>query len=127
MNTIKAIQILSRRMTKASTQEREAFNYLIDYIAGNKDDQILSNERFEKLYIYLYGEFIKHYETTVFDPIPQTELNRILDQPLSLIIQKFVDTINMGEMYQDPSGKTAKWDYETTAENLRSMVVKQLG
>lgn len=126
MNTTTAIQILSRKMTKASGQEREAFNYLIDFIGGKHKDIIRDNQLFGKLYIYLYGEFIKHYQTTVFDPIPQKELHRILDRPIKTIVEEFVDTINTGEMYQDATGKTAKWDYEGTADNLRVMVNKAL-
>lgn len=126
MNSTEAIQILSRKMSKASTQEREAFNYLIDYISVKHREVILDNQHFGKLYIYLYGQFIKHYETTLFDPIPQKELHKILDTPIRNLVTNFVNDINTGEMYQDASGKTATWEYEQVAENLRVMVNKAL-
>jgi hypothetical protein len=126
MNSTKALQVLHRKMTQASREEREAYNYLIEYVASKHKDVIIGNQLFGKLYIYLYGQFIKHYETTLFDPIPKKELHRILDRPLKTIVEEFVDIVNMGELYEDSSKNVATWKYEQIAENLRVMVNKAL-
>lgn len=126
MNSIKALQILSRRMAKASYQEREAFNCLVDFVGQKQKIALIDNQLFGKLYIYLLTKFIAHYQCTVFDPIPQTELHRILDRDLRSLVVDFVDTLNMGENYQDASGQTAKWQYDEVAENLRTMINKAL-
>lgn len=129
MDISKAVQHLRRKVglnKYSSDYDKECMQAVIDYVNKKQIENIVDNQLFGKLYIYLYGQFIKHYQTTVFDPIPQKELHKILDKPVRVIVQEFVDAANESELYQDATGKTATWEYEQMAENLRVMVNKSL-
>ena len=107
-------------------EDIDAMNEIIEYVDRKEKQQLVDNQLFGKLYIYLYMEFIKYYKTTVFDPIPQVELNEILDKPIKAIVSDFKDALNESELYISMDVKkdaTSKiWDYEEVAENLRVQV-----
>src|SRR5690606_2760931 len=107
---------------KAPEWEKEAFNAVVDYVGEKENKSLADNKHFAKLYIYLFGEFLKHYQCTVFDETPQKELQRILKSPGNLLVTEVMNAMNTGELYRDPSGKTAKWEFDEVANNLMAMV-----
>lgn len=131
MNMNKAISRLTWRFKTnkpflPSQEDINALNDVIEYVGVKEKQQLIDNQLFGKMYIYLYMEFLRHYETTVFDPIPQKELHKLLDKPLKAIVSDFVGVLNTNELYISTdlkkSVKSKIWDYNEVAENLRIQV-----
>jgi len=82
---------------KATQKDADAINEIIEFVESKHRQQLNSNELFAKLYITLFGELLKYYNCSVFDPTPQKAINKILDTPIEVIIQKFIDKANITE------------------------------
>ena len=82
---------------KPTPKDIEAFNEVAEFTEAKLKQQYNDNQLFAKIYITFYGELLKYYDSTVFDPIPQKALNKILDTPIETIIQKFLDKANLQE------------------------------
>jgi hypothetical protein len=100
MNIQKAAKRLTWRFNdnrtfKPNQNDAEALNQIIDYINKKEKQQLIDNQLFGKLYIYLLDSFISHYKTTEEDSIPQKELHRILNATGKTLIQKFTDNRNL--------------------------------
>lgn len=76
---------------KPTAKDIEAYNEIVEFTESSLKNQYNDNQLFAKLYIYIYGEFLKYYEGTVMDNIPQKELHRILDKPIEQLINEFID------------------------------------
>lgn len=86
---------------KATDKDIEAFKGIRDFVVRKNENQINNNQLFAKLYVYVYAQFLEKYNATVFDPIPQKELNKMLSKPLDLFIQSFTKNINESDMYEN--------------------------
>jgi len=86
---------------KPTPKDIEAFNEVAEFTETQLTKQYNDNQLFAKLYISFYGELIKYYDTTVFDNTPQKALHKILDTPMELIIQKFIDKCNLQEQTKE--------------------------
>jgi hypothetical protein len=71
-----------------------AYNAFVEYHDKTNKQQLSDNLHFAKLYIVYYGELLKYYKSSVFEEIPQKELQKELDKPLDRIISEFVDKHN---------------------------------
>lgn len=143
INTIKkAVETLSWRVEhgiKPGDTEKECINFIVDFVNITSKENLKQNELFAKLYIWSYSQFLKKYSATVFDPIPQKELNKMLAKPIESFIEAFRVDLNTMEQYQSfikngipithPQLMTDEerekieiitdvWDYETVKENL---------
>ncbi|HET8736224.1 MAG TPA: hypothetical protein VFM69_06480 [Pricia sp.] len=83
---------------KPNENDIAAYNRLVDYVNDTKRSYVVDNILFTKLYIFCYGEFLRHYEATVHDKIPQSELNRILAMGVNEIIERFRTTANLEQL-----------------------------
>ena len=152
MTITKAIERISWRFKnhiKSNKTDQEALNAVVSFVNTKHKKQLQDNEMFAKVYIFMYAYFIKHYNTDIFDSIPQKELHRYLNQPLESIIERFKDRLNEQEMesmfrekgikIKHPATETKKkredtlkkftrkdfddvWDYETVSEHLETMI-----
>ena len=112
---------------KPTKVDIEAFNAVKNYVVEKEKQQLIDNQLFGKLYIYLYGEFVTYYKASVMDDIPQKELHKLLDKPLKMVVESVRDRINLYEMdYHMKKNKNLKeyseLDYDELADNLRIMV-----
>ena len=71
----------------------ESLNCILNWINNQKKDTLKNNQLFAKLYILGLTNIIRHQETTIFDPIPQKELSKILDYPLSSFYKSFTEDL----------------------------------
>lgn len=143
INTIKkAVERITWRMSngwKSNDTDIEAINFIVDFVNITSKDNLKQNELFAKLYIWSYSQFLKKHNATVFDPIPQKELNKMLSKPIEIFIEAFRQDLNTTEQYQsfvkngipitNPQLMTDEerekieiitdvWDYDTIKENL---------
>ena len=103
MTPEKAIQHFHFKLTKvwdATESDIKAFESIKNYVIENQKKTINENQLFAKLYVYLYGQFLNYYKATVFDNIPQKQLNQVLETPLEQIIENFRKQLNESELYQ---------------------------
>lgn len=73
---------------KANENDVEAINKIIEYVNCKEKEQFNSHELFSKLYIHVYADFRRKYAT------PIKELHQLLEQPLSVHIQRFTSKLN---------------------------------
>ena len=103
MDFKKAMQRIGWRLQqpnfKPNNEDKQAYNSIIQIIENQQKEQFKNNELFAKLYIHVYGKFISHYKTTVLDPIPRKELHKILEKPISHLVDKFTQEMNDSELY----------------------------
>ena len=105
----------------------EAYNTIAEFIEEKEKKQIIDNQLFGKLYIYLFGEFVNYYKASVFNNIPQKELHKLLDKPIRQIVEEVKDRLNFIEMEACMKEKNNLDDYtpieyEEIAENLKAMI-----
>ena len=131
MNIDRSLKRLTWRFktTRPFTPDQEdinALNELIEYVGKKEKQQLIDNQLFGKLYIFVFGEFIRHYDATPQDVIPQKELHKILDKDLRTIVNEFVDKVNNAKLAhvtnENDLGDYLPTTYEEVAGNLRVMV-----
>ena len=79
---------------KANENDIEAYNTIVDYVKEKQSKQIQDQELFAKLYIHVYGQFLIHYNSDIFNQEPKKELNKILFRDISDSISEFNIIIN---------------------------------
>ena len=103
MDFKKAMQRIGWRLQQApfkpNNEDKQAYNSIVQLIENHQKQQFENNELFAKLYIHVYGKFISHYKTTVLDVIPRKELHKILEMPISHLVEKFTQEMNDSELY----------------------------
>lgn len=77
-----------------------ALNGIIQWVNDQRKITLNQNHLFAKLYIYYFNEYLDKYQASVFSDIPQKELSKLLDTPLQLFYQAFVDSLNQNNIYQ---------------------------
>jgi hypothetical protein len=98
-NALKHFEWKFKNHWKPTQKDVDAYNTLYKYVKDTSEKQLKENELFAKLYIFLYGEFLVYYRQTVFDKTARKELNRILDTPMSEIVERFVKIANDQETF----------------------------
>jgi hypothetical protein len=86
---------------KANENDIEAYNTIVDYVKEKQSSQIINQELFAKLYIHVYGQFLIHYNSDVFNQEPKKELNKILFRSLDDCISEFYTLINQIKVDRD--------------------------
>lgn len=105
----------------------DAYNFIVEFVDKKQKQQLIDNQLFGKLYIYVFGQFMTYYKCSFDSVIPQKELHKLLDKDLRLILSDVIDKINISDMeYHLEKEKTLEGfknaEYEEVAENLRIMV-----
>lgn len=104
INTIsRAIGRITWRMQngwKPNKIDMDAINYVINFVNRQQKKQFNDYQLFAKLYIHVYGQFLKHYKATVFDKIPEREVHMILEKSIEDTIERFKNGLNASEMYE---------------------------
>ena len=86
---------------KATESDIKAIKQIAEFTEDKLKQQFADNQLFAKLYITFYGELLRYYNATVFDKEPQKALNKILDTPIEILIEKFVDKANLIEQTKE--------------------------
>lgn len=101
----KAVQRIGWRIQeghfKANENDIDAFNTIVRYVESNQKQLLKDQELFAKLYIHVYGQFLIHYNSDVFNQEPKKELNKILDKSLSETISVFHSLLNQIKIDRD--------------------------
>lgn len=79
---------------KANEKDREAFNAIVEYAEREEERNFQSNPHLAKLYIYLYTEFLRHYDCTVYEPHAEKAIQYILKADLATLVDNLTYTIN---------------------------------
>jgi len=98
-NAIKHFHFKLSNTWKPTEKDVQAFDTLRDLVNDNYGKQTQDHALFAKLYIFVFSYFLDRYKTTVFDPIPQKEVHKLLDAPLWTIIRRFTQKLNESELY----------------------------
>lgn len=142
MTIKKAIEHFEFKLSKVwkpTELDLDAYNTLVEFTEDKLKQQYNDNQLLGKLYITFLGELIKFYDTTYDDKTPQIALHKILDTPMELIIQKFIDKCNLQEQTKEHRKKngikhpklvdTSDIDpfaealtYDEAVENLTTMI-----
>ena len=72
-----------------NNEDKSALNCVLEWINREKEDRLKDNIQFAKLFIYIFNQNIRHYETDVLDSEPQKQLSKILDTPIELFYEAF--------------------------------------
>lgn len=123
---------------KGNDTDQQALNTIAEFVNDKHKQQLKDNELFAKAYIFMYAHFLKHYDTDIYDAIPQKELHRYLDQPIERIIERFKQRLNERELEDRCKAKGVEvthprinradidysdaWDYETVKDNLEIQI-----
>lgn len=100
MKLKQAFNRLSWRITSLKNKNQtdiDALKTVAEFI--DKTDKLNDYQLFAKIYVTFYGELLQYYKTSVFDPSPQKDLHRLLDQSWERTVEKFVKKANDMEVY----------------------------
>ena len=103
MTQDKALNRLHWRFTqgkafKPNQNDANALNLVFDWIARQKEINVLNSELFAKLYIYNLNQNINYHKTSVFDNTPQKDLSRILSYPIEYFYQSFHKSLHHNQL-----------------------------
>lgn len=90
---------LSGNGWKANERDMEAFNHIVDHITNDYKEVVNENENFAKLYIYLYIEFLRYFDCTVYEKHPEKTIQRILKRSMDVLISDLTYTVNQQNLY----------------------------
>lgn len=130
MNLSESLKRISWRFSKGNftpnKKDVECLLEVIEYVENKEKQQLINNQLFGKLYIFVLGEFIRYYEATPDSEIPQKELHKLLDKDLRTIVSEFVDKVNNAKLAHVTNENDLKdytpMQYEEAATNLRVLV-----
>jgi len=83
---------------KPNKQDVEALNCFFNWINQQKKESLTDNSLFAKLLVYVYTLKIRENQTHALDDIPQKEVSKILDSPLSVIFQSFKSDLHLNQI-----------------------------
>lgn len=123
---IKHIQWRFGNFQKLNISEKdiEAINSLIQFANDQISENIHNNQVAYKLYLNEFIEQMKRYKATVFDNIPQKELNRFIDKPLEWHEQRFTDFLNDSEVDMVTDGLGAEHIKDLSRETVDDYIRK---
>lgn len=132
MNISKSIQRLKWRFTSGkqflpNENDIEALNEIIEYCGIKEKQQLIDNQLFGKMYIYLYWQFMIYYKCSFVDEIPQKELHKLLNKDLRTLINDVLDCNRLSELElhikKESSLNGFKVDgYKEIADNFKIMI-----
>lgn len=79
---------------KANQADLDALNGIIEYANNEEERNFRSNPHLAKLYIYLYTDFLRHYDCTVYEPHAEKAILHILKADTATLIENLTYTIN---------------------------------
>ena len=120
---------------KPNQNDIEALNSVLGWIGSQKKINVLNQDLFAKLYIYKLIEFLKMYDTSIFNEIAQKELSQVLDMPLEAFYDRFYNdlihnqikriTLKKGVTLEDFKVKFTKEKVKAKLEHMVSEAVTQ--
>lgn len=90
---------------KANQMDMDALNGIIEYANKEEERNFMSNEHFAKMYIYLYGEFLRYYDCTVYQTQPEKAIQHILKADLAALLENLTYTINEQNLHVELKDK----------------------
>lgn len=92
---------ISRGGWKSNQTDLDALNGIIEYANNEEERNFRSNPHLAKLYIYLYTEFLRHYDCTVYEPHAEKAIQYILKADLATLVDNLTYTINQQNLYSE--------------------------
>ncbi|BFP41172.1 hypothetical protein FGF1_20170 [Flavobacteriaceae bacterium GF1] len=77
-----------------------AINKMVDFINLRQKQDFANHKYLINLYAFLLGYFIKKYNTTISNPLPHSELHKLMKRPLDHIIKEIAEDMNFRLKYQ---------------------------
>ena len=120
---------------KPNRTDLESVNFMIEWVKEQKHKTIQQNELFAKLYIYTYHQFLAYYGGSIFDSIPQKELNKLVSAPLESFYAAFKQKLEDNAIYEIIDAKNAlceadvkrdKFPIEDVISNLNNMITEAI-
>ena len=96
---------------KPDNKDFEALTCVLGHINESLEKDRLNNPLFAKLYIYVWVDLMRKYESTMFDEMVQSELHGMLDKPIELFYMAFDNVLThhlqngLLEKARKPDGK----------------------
>lgn len=127
----KAMQRIGWRLSdpkgfKPNQNDVDSYNYIVDHVEDKQSYQLSRHELFAKMYIFVFGELIRHYKSSPDNDLVRKELNKIASKPMDLIIQEFIDKCDSETMNKIKTINQFKnfkgLDLNETIENLNTML-----
>lgn len=75
---------------KPAYEDIKALKCLIDYIDRVNEQSLVKNPLFAKLFIFQLNQSIRYHKSCVLNNEIQNDLSKVLDQPLELQYQEFI-------------------------------------
>lgn len=99
MNIEKNIQRLSWRFSngkafKPNQNDIDSLNFIIDWVNRQRSETINNNILYAKLYMYVFADLVRKYESNFLDDLMQKELHRIIDTDLNVFYERITSLIN---------------------------------
>lgn len=98
MNIEKAVNRIKWRIESkkwiSNHNDIEALNEIVKYVNQKESKQFNDNELFAKLYIHNWIQFIDKFKSDVYDELPIKEFHKLLENPLSVFVQRFTERLN---------------------------------
>lgn len=83
----------SKKGFTPNENDKSSLNTLLNWINKEKENRLKDNLKFAKLFIYVFNQNIRHYQTDVLDKEPQKELSRLLNIPIEIYYERFYEEI----------------------------------
>ena len=99
MNIEKAINRLQFRFSsgnqfKPNNYDLEGVNYIIDWVNNQRSETFNNNVLFAKLFMYVFADLTRKYESNFLDTFIQKELYKLLDTDLKIYYSRITDLVN---------------------------------
>lgn len=104
----------------------KSLNTVLEWINRDKKEKIEKNVLFAKLYIYTLTTFIRNYKTSVFDKEATSQVNRLLDMPLSSFYEAFKKDLYMNQIDKAlEQVKDSKTNEQVSIELFKEVYTKE--
>lgn len=85
---------------KINSEDRLALNRIIDHLNEEQESNFKNNIHFAKLYVFSLNHFLNKFDTTIDNPIPHKELDKLLHLPFNYFISDLTHSMNQRIRYQ---------------------------
>ncbi len=118
---------------KPTQTDVDALNTIFEWISSQKNISLLNQGLFAKLYILKLNETLLKYDSTIFEPLVQKEVSRILALPIETFYQSFHTSLHHNQLKKLnlKDGFTVedikeKYTLEVVTDQLQGMITEAI-
>ena len=118
---------------KPNQTDVDALNTIFGWISSQKEISLLNQGLFAKLYILKLNETLLKYDSTIFEPLIQKEVSRVLDLPIETFYQSFHKSLHHNQLKELnlKDGFTVedikeKYTLEVVTDQLQGMITEAI-